>query len=75
MAGDAGRVLRTAGNERRTVVVSLGLDVQAQAAPENAPGTVAPVVELVRAADRPVFVAGRGARGAGPQLAEACATR
>ncbi|GAB3697210.1 thiamine pyrophosphate-binding protein [Nocardiopsis oceani] len=82
---DIVRAFRTASNERRTVVVNLPLDVQAQNAPEDAPETVAPVVrpapvrpageavaslvELVRAADRPVFVAGRGARGAGPQIA------
>lgn len=79
---------RTALHERRTVVLNLPLDVQAMQAPE--PGTVsvqpAPAVEpdqdgvaaladLIRAAERPVFIAGRGARGAAAEigaLAYAC---
>ncbi|WP_017589030.1 thiamine pyrophosphate-binding protein [Nocardiopsis ganjiahuensis] len=82
---DTVRAFRTALHERRTVVLNLPLGVQAQDAPEDAPLTVRPparpapvrpaaesvasLVELVRAAERPVFVAGRGARGAGPQIA------
>ncbi|SIO88038.1 thiamine pyrophosphate-binding protein [Nocardiopsis sp. JB363] len=82
---DTVRAFRTAVHERRTVVLNLPLDVQAAPAPQDAPATVNPppspapvrpaaesvasLVELVRAAERPVFVAGRGARGAGPQIA------
>lgn len=82
---DTVRAFRTAVHERRTVVINLPLDVQAAPAPQDAPATVNPppspapvrpaaesvasLVELVRAAQRPVFVAGRGARGAGPQIA------
>lgn len=82
---DTVRAFRTAVHERRTVVLNLPLDVQAAPAPQDAPATVNPppspapvrpatesvasLVELVRAAQRPVFVAGRGARGAGPQIA------
>ncbi|WP_291042433.1 thiamine pyrophosphate-binding protein [Herbiconiux sp.] len=79
---DVVRAYRTAVNERRTVVISLPLDVQAAAAPElpddlsvlaDTPirPSAAAVEELaaaIRAASRPVFVAGRGARGAGPEL-------
>ncbi|WP_432525987.1 thiamine pyrophosphate-binding protein, partial [Kineococcus auxinigenes] len=73
-------------NERRTVVLNLPLDVQAQPAPDGVPDPVAPVPQpdpvrpgrravaelaaLLRAAERPVFVAGRGARSAGPVLRE-----
>lgn len=79
---DIVRAYRTAVNERRTVVISLPLDVQAAPAPElphdlsvvaDTPirPSAAAVEELaaaIRAASRPVFVAGRGARGAGPEL-------
>jgi thiamine pyrophosphate-dependent acetolactate synthase large subunit-like protein len=81
----------TAVRERRTVLVNLPLAVQAedvpadaQAAPEPPPhvgaapaaGDVAALADRVRRAERPVFVAGRGARGPGcrgalEQLAEA----
>lgn len=84
---DVTRAWRTALNERRTVVLNLPLDVQAAAAPEGAvipdlPAAqpVRPSAEAVRqfaqllaAAERPVFVAGRGGRGAGPQIAELAA--
>ena len=82
---DTVRAFRTAVHERRAVVLNLPLDVQAAPAPRDAPATVAPppspapvrpaaesvasLVELLRTAERPVFVAGRGARGAGPQIA------
>ena len=82
---DTVRAFRTALNERRTVVLSLPLDVQAQPAPADVPEVVRPVVpagrirpgaglvrgmaDLVAHAKRPVFVAGRGARRAGPQIA------
>ncbi|MBO0812352.1 MAG: thiamine pyrophosphate-binding protein [Microlunatus sp.] len=80
---DVLRAYSTAVNGRRTVVLNLPLDVQA-ADVEARPGTprilaTAPVrpaeaavtalVRLLRDADRPVFIAGRGARPAGPEIA------
>lgn len=81
---DTVRAYRTAVNERRTVVLNLPLDVQAQPAPATASKTVAPLpapqavrpnahavadlANLLAAAQRPVFVAGRGARRAGPAV-------
>jgi thiamine pyrophosphate-dependent acetolactate synthase large subunit-like protein len=79
---DVVRAYRTAVNERRTVVISLPLDVQAAAAPplpddlsvlpdtaiRPAADAVEQLAAAIRAASRPVFVAGRGARGAGPEL-------
>lgn len=80
---DTLRAFRTARNERRTVVLNLPLDVQSAPAPAAAPGAaaVAPaqpvrpsaasvrrLAHLINAADRPVFVAGRGAREAGDEL-------
>ncbi|SNS17993.1 Acetolactate synthase large subunit [Geodermatophilus pulveris] len=73
----------TAVSGRRTVLLNLPLDVQAQELrgpaaypPLPAPAPVAPDAEAVerlaaalRAARRPVFVAGRGARGARAELA------
>jgi thiamine pyrophosphate-dependent acetolactate synthase large subunit-like protein len=83
---DTVRAYRTAHQQRRTVVLNLPLDVQAQAAPlhddaalEPVPGpaTVRPdpastsaLAELIAAAERPVFVAGRGARAAAWPLRE-----
>ena len=83
---DTVRAYRTAVNERRTVVLNLPTDVQSQAgAPHGSPRTTSGpcrpcpsgrprrrrgLVGAIRAADRPVFVAGRGARRAGPRLAE-----
>ncbi|WP_405474164.1 thiamine pyrophosphate-binding protein [Paenarthrobacter ilicis] len=78
---DTVRAFRTAVNERRTVVLSLPLDVQNAATPTAAEGVSAVVVPqalkvrpdavaieqlvaLISAAERPVFVAGRGGRGA-----------
>lgn len=74
---DTVRAFRTARQQRRTVVLNLPLDVQAQPAPATpalpdvpgpAPvrpdaGSVAALAELLAAAERPVFIAGRGARG------------
>ncbi|WIY01302.1 thiamine pyrophosphate-binding protein [Amycolatopsis mongoliensis] len=75
---DTVRAFRTARQQRRTVVLNLPLDVQAQPAPEPPdalpaiPGpaplrpdaaAVAELADLLAAAERPVFVAGRGARG------------
>jgi thiamine pyrophosphate-dependent acetolactate synthase large subunit-like protein len=79
---DLRRAYRTALIERRTVLLSLPLDVQAQPHPDvplppaqvwprlsPAPETVAQVADLLAAARRPVFIAGRGARKAGGDLA------
>ncbi|NRI69032.1 thiamine pyrophosphate-binding protein [Rhodococcus sp. MS16] len=81
---DTVRAFTTAWRERRTVVLNLPLDVQSQIAasanmPPNAPAlqhirpdgiALEKFLELLAAADRPVFVAGRGARDAGPEIAE-----
>ncbi len=82
---DVLRAYRAAVQGRRTVVLNLPLDVQATAAPDTGgaagasltpsapvrPGAaaVADLAELLQRAQRPVFVAGRGGRGAGPQIA------
>nr|MBM4734495.1 thiamine pyrophosphate-binding protein [Prescottella equi] len=80
---DTVRAYRTAVRERRTVVLSLPLDVQEQAAPQSWAVPLLPpiqrvhpdadaltsLVALLEQAQRPVFVAGRGARDAGPQIA------
>lgn len=76
---DTVRAYRKAVHERRTVVLSLPLDVQAApgvpapirlpAAPQPVrPHDVTELAEALRTARRPVFVAGRGARHAGPEL-------
>jgi len=77
---DVARAVRRARAERRTVVLMLPLDVQAQempdggAAPAAAATAVAPrpasaaigaVAELLAAAERPAIIAGRGAALAG----------
>ncbi len=80
---DITRAFRTAVHGRRTVVVSVPLDVQAapldtplplaaMAPPDPARPAAAAVEDLallLAAAERPVFIAGRGGRGAGPQIA------
>jgi acetolactate synthase I/II/III large subunit len=77
--------VRTAVTTRRTVLLNLPLAVQASEAPEVPEGSTDDVVSMgrtdeeavdrladaVRRAERPVFVAGRGARGAGPEVAAA----
>ncbi|UVJ39826.1 thiamine pyrophosphate-binding protein [Arthrobacter sp. CJ23] len=79
---DTVRAFRTAVNERRTVVLSLPLDVQSGTAADEAGAVVVPVpaklrpdaaaverlVALISAAERPVFVAGRGGRGARDEI-------
>ncbi|PTT70409.1 thiamine pyrophosphate-binding protein [Arthrobacter sp. HMWF013] len=79
---DTVRAFRTAVNERRTVVLSLPLDVQHAVAAEtpkaiNAPraarlrpdpASLEEFVQLLQRAERPVFVAGRGGRGAGEAI-------
>lgn len=83
-AADAVAAYRRARDDRRTVVLSLPLDVQAAAAPEvdrlpraavvhragPVPAAVTALGALLRDARRPVFVGGRGARHAGPALRE-----
>jgi thiamine pyrophosphate-dependent acetolactate synthase large subunit-like protein len=79
---DTVRAYRTAVEQRRTVVLNLPLDVQAAEAPEGqavpavralapirpAPAAVAELAAMITSARRPVFVAGRGARGARAEL-------
>jgi thiamine pyrophosphate-dependent acetolactate synthase large subunit-like protein len=80
---DTVRAYRTAAHERRTVVLALPLDVQAgqcelpaieplgpAPAVQPSPAAVASLADKLRAARRPVFIAGRGTRiaGAGPDL-------
>ncbi|HEY0816136.1 MAG TPA: thiamine pyrophosphate-binding protein [Pseudonocardia sp.] len=80
-AADVVRAYATCRDQRRTVVLNLPLDVQAAVAADTpAPArttwrpprpdveSVAALVRLLDAARRPVFVAGRGARGARPEL-------
>lgn len=86
---DTVRAYRTALQQRRPVLLNLPLDVQAQPAPEPAPlpeisvprpirpdaSDATRLAELLTAASRPVFIAGRGARGkalALNALADAC---
>jgi thiamine pyrophosphate-dependent acetolactate synthase large subunit-like protein len=79
---DVVRAYGTCVRERRTVVLNLPLDAQAQpcarpdtlpavapwGAPRADPAAVAELAGLLGSAQRPVFVAGRGARQAGPEL-------
>ncbi|MDQ4503209.1 thiamine pyrophosphate-binding protein [Sinomonas sp. ASV322] len=79
---DVVRAFRAAQNERRTVVLNLPLDVQAQPAPDTndvvpiappapvrpAALAVAALADLLLAAERPVFLAGRGGRGARSEI-------
>ncbi|MFK0042095.1 thiamine pyrophosphate-binding protein [Paenarthrobacter sp. NPDC090517] len=81
---DTVRAFRTAVNERRTVVLSLPLDVQSGSAADEVSAVVVPeplkvrpdaaaveeLVVLIAAAERPVFVAGRGGRGARDEILE-----
>jgi len=82
---DITRAYKSAVHGRRTVVVSLPLDVQAAAPadpggdslaanPPPAPArpaarAIGDLVALLAAAERPVFITGRGGRGAGPAIA------
>ena len=81
VASDLRRAYRTALIERRTVLLSLPLDVQAQPHPDvpmppvqvwprlsPAPETVSQVTDALARAKRPVFLAGRGARKAKEEL-------
>ena len=87
-AADAARAYRTAQRERRTVVLAMPLDVQGAQCdppaippvplldpPAPAPEAAARLATALGAAQRPVFVAGRGARAARAvleELADAC---
>jgi thiamine pyrophosphate-dependent acetolactate synthase large subunit-like protein len=87
-AADAARAYRTAQRQRRTVVLAMPLDVQAAqceppkippvpplAPPGPAPEAAARLAQALAEAERPVFVAGRGARAARAaleELADAC---
>ncbi len=87
-AADTARAYQTARRERRTVVLAMPLDVQAAhcdppvispAAPLDppapAPVAAARLAAALGMAERPVFVAGRGARAARvslEELADAC---
>jgi len=81
VVNDLRRAYRTALIERRTVLLSLPLDVQAQPHPDiplppvqvwprlsPAPETVAQVADALAGSSRPVFLAGRGARHAKQDL-------
>jgi acetolactate synthase I/II/III large subunit len=79
---------RTARRERRTVVLNLPLDVQAATftgepattppaaptLPAPSPEAVEALADLLASAERPVVVAGRGARDAGTDLRHLAAT-
>jgi thiamine pyrophosphate-dependent acetolactate synthase large subunit-like protein len=79
---DTVRAFRTAAQQRRTVVLNLPLDVQAEPAPPESPlpdvpgpapirpdaASVAALADLLAASSRPVFIAGRGARASGEPL-------
>src|SRR3954453_1698481 len=82
-ADDTARAFRRAQVERRPVLLSMPLDVQAQPAtprqpvavalpspPAPSPAAVAQIAELIAAARRPLIIAGRGAvlSGAGEAL-------
>lgn len=89
---DAARAYRRALVERRAVVLNLPLDVQSASVPAGAEavppaptlgrpvpdqGSVAELAAALRGAERPVFIAGRGARLAGAReslerAAQAC---
>lgn len=78
---DVVRAYGTCRGGRRTVVLNLPLDVQEQPCSRTRPAFVEPLparphpdavtalAALLDGAERPVFIAGRGARHAGPELA------
>lgn len=80
---DTVRAYRRAVNDRRTVVLNLPLDVQAESVPEVPLGragvpvsvpvqpgaaSVAAFADLLESARRPVFIAGRGGRAAKSEI-------
>ncbi|WP_203567600.1 thiamine pyrophosphate-binding protein [Aestuariimicrobium ganziense] len=78
----AAEAVRVARDGRRTVLLNLPLEVQRQAAVDsNASATIAPaptatvadeavrtVAEALASAERPIILAGRGARDVGPEI-------
>ncbi|MCF3936992.1 thiamine pyrophosphate-binding protein [Gordonia tangerina] len=88
VAADVVRAYRTAVTQRRTVVLNVAIDVAALPASADGPvsprfeqprvrpdvGAVRDLVGLLAESQRPVFVAGRGARTAGPVIAALAAT-
>ncbi|MFI8775339.1 thiamine pyrophosphate-binding protein [Gordonia sp. NPDC062954] len=88
VVADVVRAYRTAVTQRRTVVLNVAIDVAAMPAAVDGPisprfeqprvrpdvGAVRDLVGLIEASQRPVFVAGRGARNAGPVIAALAAT-
>lgn len=80
---DVIRAFRTAVTQRRTVVLHVAIDIAAAAADSEGPvelsaepprprpdtRSAARLADAIRGARRPVFVAGRGARSAGPEIA------
>ncbi|PKZ63479.1 acetolactate synthase [Gordonia terrae] len=83
VVADVTRAVRTAVTQRRTVVLHVAIDIASAAADFDGPAklsveaprvrpevrSVARLADAIRAARRPVFVAGRGARAAGPEIA------
>lgn len=83
VVADVTRAYRTAVTQRRTVVLNVAIDVAAAPAAATGPvvvsvqtprirpdaASVDALTAAIRAARRPVFVAGRGGREAGPQIA------
>ncbi|WP_280462109.1 thiamine pyrophosphate-binding protein [Nocardia carnea] len=81
---DVTRAFRTAVAQRRTVALNVAIDIAAAACSVTGPmeavvaparvrpdgGSVVRLAETLRVARKPVFVAGRGARAAGPAVAE-----
>src|SRR5262249_3146604 len=80
-ADDLARAYRTAASERRTVLLNLPLDVQAAPGrefdlpvtppvpiPAPAAAAIADLADALADAERPVFLAGRGARNAGKEI-------
>lgn len=83
---DTVRAYRRAVHDRRTVVLSVPLDIQGQLAPDGtpaivqippraaapgaAPASISALADLIDEADRSVFVVGRGGRHAGRQISE-----
>lgn len=84
VVADVTRAYRTAVARRRTVVLNVSIDVAAERATVDGPieitvdeprvrpntAAVTRLVDALRGSTRPVFVAGRGGRDAGPQIAE-----